>query len=379
VVGAFNRRLPGGGDRRIPRRVYVTSLEAVRAEARDIQLTVGGPSELVRRSIPAGEPEGLAFWQGVVDHEFPQRSVLEIARGQLVGHYAASITPGGRLELETSPYFGIRRWQEHPIFLYPRLPTIETIEGTVVSLASHASTNNYYHAVMDAVPRWGIVREALPGLEPDAVVIGHRNGFGGQLAALLGLDRYRLLEPQKSLSIRAERLVVPALIDWESHAPPWVTAYLKRALPARNTADKPAKLYVTRGAVANTRRVVHERELMTELHKRGFTRIDPGAMSVQDQIDHFAAAEVVVAPHGAGLVNLNFASPGVRVLELFAADYMNPAFFSITSNIPGAHYRFLVSDGGDPARTASDMQALAQDITLAPDRILTALDQLLED
>ena len=48
---------------------------------------------------------------------------------------------------------------------------------------------------------------------------------------------------------------------------------------------------------------------MASLERRGFLRFDPGAHTVQEQIDHFAAAEVIVAPHGAALANLTFCRP----------------------------------------------------------------------
>ena len=376
VVGAVARRLPFG-DRAVPRRVYLTSVAAAAAEPGRVRVIESGPSEQLDRQLPSGNRTDLAFWPAVVRHDVPERTVVELAPGRLVGHYGASITAAGVLDLQTSPYFGALRWQEHPIFLNLRLPAPERVAGTVVSLVSHASSYNYYHALMDAVPRWGMVQEAFADLAPDAVVVGNRSRWDRQLVAMLGLDRYRLIHPDSSLSIQADRLLVPALIDAESHGPRWITEYLRRALPPRDVDGRPARLYVSRGSVPNTRRVVHEVELVQRLAERGFVAIDPGALSVQDQIDHFAAAEVVVAPHGAGLVNLNFASPGVRVLELFAADYLNPAFFSITDNIPGSTYRFLVSEGGDPGRLPAQMKALGQDIPLSVDSVLAAVDDLL--
>lgn len=376
VVGLFARHLPFG-DRSVPRSAYVTSREAAAAEPEHVRLVVSAPSEHLSRQAPAGQPRNLAFWASVLEHDVPERTVLEVESGRLVGHYGATITPAGVLDLMSSPYFGARRWQEHPVFLNVRLPKPVSIPGTVVSLASHASTYNYYHALMDAVPRWGMFGEAFGDLEPDAVVVGHQNRWDRQLVSMLGLDRYRLIQPDKRLSIQADRLLVPAILDHESHGPTWITEYLRRALPVRDVAGRPTRLYITRGAVPNTRRVIHEAALVEQLVARGFVVLDPGALSVQEQIDHFAAAEVVVAPHGAALVNLNFASPGIRVLELFAAGYLNPAFFSIASNIPDSVYRFLVSDGADPQRTRSQMQALGQDITLSVDRVVAAVDELL--
>ena len=78
---------------------------------------------------------------------------------------------------------------------------------------------------------------------------------------------------------------------------------------------------------------MREDELRARLTARGFTVVDPGTLSVQEQIDHFAAARVIVAPHGAALTNLSFCRPGVRLLELFAPGYLNPGYWSIMSNI----------------------------------------------
>lgn len=378
TVGPVTRRLPVG-DRAVPRRVYLTSQEAATAEPSGVRLTVTSPGEHLSRPVPPGEPAALAYWPALAEFDMSGRSVLEVDDGRLVGHYAATITAAGVLDLQTSPYWGARRWQEHPIFLNARLPEPERIAGTVVSLASHASASNYYHSLMDAVPRWGILQEAFPDLKPDAVVVGHTSSWDRQLVQLLGLDRFRLIQPEKSLSLQADRLVVPSLTNDECLGPPWTTAYLKRAFPPRDTSGKPKRLYISRGSVPNTRRLIHEAALVEELERRGFTRMDPGKFSVQDQIDHFAAAEVVVGCHGAGLTNLNFAAPGIRVLELFAADYLHPGFWSVTTNIPDATYRYLVSDGGNPDLLPPQMQAVARDITLTPEQVLAALDELLAD
>ena len=89
------------------------------------------------------------------------------------------------------------------------------------------------------------------------------------------------------------------------------------------------------------------------------------AHSVQEQIDHFAGAEVVVAPHGAALANLVFCRPGVRVLELFAPRYVNPCYWTIADNIAAARYRYLVC--GRTARPGTHRcTACSTDIVVDP-------------
>jgi capsular polysaccharide biosynthesis protein len=122
--------------------------------------------------------------------------------------------------------------------------------------------------------------------------------------------------------------------------------------------------------------VNNEREVLDLLEPLGFVTIDPGRMGVQEQIDHFAAAEVVVAPHGAALTNLNFCSPGVRILELFAPGYLNPGYWTIADNLPDATYRYLVGRGADPG-PGSAMNGVMHDITVDPRQLARSLDELL--
>lgn len=352
-----------------------TSAETAAAEPEHVRLHVSGPAETLRRALPIGHPSSLRFWDEVSYYEVPPRFVLEVDDGRLVGDYGATITPGGLLDHQTSPYFG-RSWHEHPIFMRHRLPQPVHVDGTVLALASPASGNNYYHTLMDTLPRWGVLQEALPGTQPDRIVVSHRKHWDQQLLAMMGLDQFELIEPEKHLCLKAERLLVPCLNN-RTLAPRWITQWLRTALPPRDVRGRPTRLYVTRGNRPGTRRLVREPELLPALERLGFVRFDPGTVSVQEQIDHFAAAEVVVGPHGAGLVNLNFAPEGVKVLELFAPRYLNPGYWAIADNITGSVYRYLVADPVEPNRPESQMMGIQNDIELSPDAVLAAVEELI--
>ncbi|MBD8606993.1 glycosyltransferase family 61 protein [Aeromicrobium sp. CFBP 8757] len=377
TAGRVTRSLPVSPDRAVPATATLTSTQTAAAEPDAVRVHRCGPAEHAVRDLPVGTPRAMRFWGEVRELEVPERFVLEVADGRLVGDYAATITPGGRLDLQTSPYFRIRGWQEHPIYLRPRLPEATPLDGTTLSLSSQASGRNYYHSLMDTLPRWGVLQEALPGTRPDHVVVSHRTPWDRQLLAMAGIDAHRLVEPVKHLSVRADRLLVPCLNNHHTLAPRWVTQWLRDHLPAQRVSGRPTRLFVTRGAAPHTRRFVREAELMTLLAPLGFERLDPGAVSVQEQIDHFAAAEVVVAPHGAGLANLNFAPAGVRVLELFAPRYLNPGYWAITDNVPDSVYRYLVADPAEPDRPERRMLNVQDDIDIDPRVVLAAVEELL--
>lgn len=363
----------------LPRSATASSRESAGLEPDVVRHHVASEAAKVTRPRPSGWPRDHWYFASILEHEVPETFVLDADRGTVVGPHVAVVTPGGRLDQETSHYFGLRDWREHPVFLNPLPGAPEDVDGTLLVLAARATVGNYYHFLMDALPRLGILEEALPGVRPDAYLVDTTTRYHRELIGLLGLDSSRLLSPARGRSLRPQRLLVPSLPNASTLAAPATTAWLNSHLPPRDTAGKPELLYITRGRTTNTRCVVQEEEILHRLRKRGFVSLDPGSVSVQEQIDHFAAARVIVAPHGAALTNLNFCRPGVRLLELFAPGYLNPGYWSIVSNIEGSRYRYLVAPTGRPPRPGASLLGVMHDIGVDPQAVDDALDDLLAD
>lgn len=333
----------------------------------------GGAAESRNVAMPRGIPAGhYAFAAGQVVEVRP-RFTLEVPRGTVVGDHGATITAEGVLEFETSPYFGIAGWREHPIFLHPRLPEITDVEGTLLNLTTRGTTSNYYHFVFDALPRLGILEECLPGTRPDTILVPHRARYQRQFLEILGVD-HTLIEPAPDKAWRAERLLVPSVPNQILGSPTWVVEWLRAHLPPRQ-AREGGRLYITRGTARNTRSYLHESELLPALERRGFTVLDPGQHSVQEQIDLFAGADIVVAPHGAALTNLVFAKPGLAVVEMFANDYVHLGLWNITHAIPDCEYRYLVAEGSH--RPGQRMGGVLRDIDIPTRIVLATIDELL--
>ena len=106
--------------------------------------------------------------------------------------------------------------------------------------------------------------------------------------------------------------------------------------------------------------------------------MDPGSLSVRQQAMTIASASTVVAPHGAALANLVFASPGTRVLELHQPRYAPPYFHSLA-----AHGQLLLARCEQPQVPPSLISDLlyegpiVEPIVLEPDRVAGALKALL--
>lgn len=376
------------GGRGVPVRATARSSETATLDPDHVVLYPGSPEHPLDRPTTDGVPAGHWLFEAVAAATeptalvpavtVPATFVLDVTGGRLSGDYAATTTPGKVLDHETSTYFGVADWREHPVFLRPTLGPTEHVPGTVLSLTTRGTSVNYYHFLYDAIGRLAVLDECLGGLDalqPDAVVVPHQARYQRQLLELAGVDG-RLIQPTRGRTVAADRLVVPSNPNWALQAPPATVRWLRDHLPPTPGAadDGPRRIYITRGDTPRTRRYVQEPELWPELERRGFVRIDPGSHSVQEQIDLFHGAEVVVSPHGAGLTNLTFSRPGVRVLEMFASTYVHLGLWSICQAI-GADYRYLVGDGptGGPGRNSG----VLDDVSAPPRMVLDLVDDML--
>jgi capsular polysaccharide biosynthesis protein len=365
-----------GGDRSVPASATTAVTETLSLEPATTRIHPGGEAEALRRKVPIGSPSNHWVFEWRTQYDVRPRMTLDLEGGMVVGSYAATVTAGGRLDYETSGYFGISSWREHPIYLRPRLPEPEIFDGELVVLAAAGSSANYFHFVTDVLPRWGLLQECLPGFRPDAAYLNTGSRYQRELLAMLGLEDLKAIEPANQRAVRARRLLVPSLPNPDLMAPTWTMNWLKSALPAQNTADLPKRLYLARGDAKNTRRLNNEDQHWVALERHGFVRFNPGEHTVREQIDHFSAAEAIVAPHGAALTNLAFASPGLRVLELFAPDYVNPCYWTMTTQIPDSRYRYLVGSGRIP-RPRSEMNGVLTDIEIPVPELAAAVEELL--
>jgi len=80
--------------------------------------------------------------------------------------------------------------------------------------------------------------------------------------------------------------------------------------------DGAKRIYVSRHD-ARLRRVLNEKSFMPKLESLGFQRAILAEMPIARQIALFRQAEIVVAPHGAGLAHIAWCKPGTKIIEFF--------------------------------------------------------------
>lgn len=96
----------------------------------------------------------------------------------------------------------------------------------------------------------------------------------------------------------------------------------------------PTKIFVSRKD-ASTRQIVNHDEVYRFLKKQGFVEISCGALSIEDQIKYFSAAESIIGISGAAMTNMVFSNPGAKVINLSSSTMPSLYFWDL------AHHKKL--------------------------------------
>lgn len=247
------------------------------------------------------------------------------------------------------------------------------------------ATGNYYHWLFEQLPKLRLLDEA-PQYDdwPLLVDAGHHPNLRAALARVNRTGR-PVIEIEAGIRHRVHRLLVPEAgvrmpVDFRAGATvyaddilfaPRALAYLRRRfLPAG--ADRPGhrRLYLRRGP-ASYRRLLNEERVQAEFVARGFEVVEPGGLSLDEQIALFSQAAVIAGPTGAGMANMVFAPAQCRVLVLY---YDSVPYFYF-STLAATLQQNLMYVLGEPD-AGSNANLYQRDFTIEPACIGPALDAL---
>ena len=233
--------------------------------------------------------------------------------------------------------------------------------GTVVYLQGIGNTN-YYHWMLQVIPQICFLRRV--GINIDTIekvafyTLPIRLPFQKQTMNLLGIPESKVIETFRNPYIKAKELIVTSPIKPGFGAARKLACDLVRTEflsqkdkflnnKSHETTYKSKLIYISRKN-ASYRRIINENELITLLDSFGFKAFCLESFSFLEQVDLFSQAEVVIAPHGAGLTNLLFSQPGIKVIEIFAPSYPGKCFQNLCGLYGLNHYSFIAEDVDNP-------------------------------
>lgn len=271
-------------------------------------------------------------------------TVVELAEGKVIGDLRLAATGDDVVIGGIQTVFGTANLDGHYALNRHRFRLPKHRAGTALLLGT-ANSDNYYHWLMDSLPRWKML-QAAGWLQYDYVLLHSQpRPFQEETLDWLGVPAFKRLRCSKNYIHQFKRLVVPAMPFPLEQVPPWVCAWLRSLLPMRTTG--PEKVFLSRRG-AGRRQLANEAELQAALALRGFVAVQSEKLSVAEQAQLLGSARCVVAPHGAALTNVVFAPPGARLLELFHPQHKNACYLNLAAAC-GHHYASLDGEAIEPS------------------------------
>lgn len=325
-----------------------------------------GPDETVHIDYDGPQELPAAFEGMLGTYEVGQSFVTEVPDATLVGFpHPLSMTHDNRILKEaagttTAVHHRVKNLLEtHGLRAVAReftdgtgIPRADATEeydfDTVFPLVSSSGQQGYYHWILEDLPclRGYFQYRRETDRDPTVLIRPDPPSWVTESLELLGVSAadWREWDREKA---RVRRLVVPRCrfkaVPFEPSTAElqWLGQVMRTN--AVDEADGPPdeRIYVSREQ-ARSRAVRNREEVLAELSGLGFESYVLEELSVPEQVRLFARAEVVVAPHGAGLTNLVFA-PDPLVVELMPERDVRPWFFAMASQL-GLDHRWLLCD-----------------------------------
>lgn len=250
-----------------------------------------------------------------------------------------------------------------------RQPTQVTHIDDPVFFLNYATS--YYHWLLDCLPRL-LWLESQPTLRQLPIVTGPAlSASAREMLDLLGLQQARLIPLRYDEALQAAEAFFSSSFSQDMFLHPAAIDWLVNRLGTKQSTQHKRRLLISRND-AGGRRLDNEAEVFELLEKHGFERVLASALSVRQQIDLFSQAEIIVGPHGAGLVNALFAPEGAIVIDIQNVRQTVPFFQTLTRQ----RKQSFVAVAGDPIPDESrrrhdwDMRTDARELEK---RVLTLL------
>jgi capsular polysaccharide biosynthesis protein len=214
-----------------------------------------------------------------------------------------------------------------------------------VSSIQRIDAYNFWHWMADCLPQLLTLERYMAGRPLTLLVSDHLGGFQRETLSLM-LPTTMTVEAVPSKTwISADRFILPSYLSSRCNGYLQENYYaeirrrITRGLGLEESAKPELRIYLSRSG-ARRRRVANEDAILESLRGYGFTSVRPETLSMRDQVSLFQRAEVIVAPHGAALGGIIFATHA-KVLVLYPERNPGEYFYTMARRIGIEHYGLI--------------------------------------
>jgi hypothetical protein len=214
--------------------------------------------------------------------------------------------------------------------------------SSAISLLSVWS-HNYFHWVLDLLPR--VLSVNLEKMQMDALLPYDNPGFIYDSLEIYEQGKgYWVFDPQKPHQVL--KLWIPINGREKGRVRPSTIKKLREYGNKFKDYIETDKrwLYVSRTG-ANTRRVTNKQtnEFRDFTFENDIEVVMPEVFPFNKQINMFKSAEIIIGPHGSGLINAIWSDHKPAVIELVTPEYTNPCCW-LACAAAGCKYGYVVCE-----------------------------------
>jgi hypothetical protein len=207
----------------------------------------------------------------------------------------------------------------------------------------HWSATNYYHWMIDTLPRLLILEKSAP----DCTVLLPEAGasYITETLSLFSFVKYRVIK--KDQVVTARQLLVPMLTAASGLQNPLhireIVGRIKRSISSQS--QKPfRKVYVSRER--QRRKVRNEQDLLQMIQAKGYELHFFEDLNFREQVQLMSETAVLLTPHGANMTNLMFMNEETTVIELGNNQVPNPCYRTLANSV-GLEYFYEPCSTGE--------------------------------
>lgn len=224
----------------------------------------------------------------------------------------------------------------------------EYINGKVAVLAIPFAQHNYFHWMMDLMPRFQRLQLCGYDLQNDIdyfYVNSTAINFQQETLRAAGIPANKVIDSIWHPHICAKELIVVSRPGKDCFYDYQTIKYLRDLFKENFKREKVKKIYLNRRNV-RYRKITNEDKIEALLTSYGFESVSLDELSVKEQASLLSSSEIVVSGHGAALTNLIFCQEGTKVLEMFHSNNIHPMYWGI-SNLLNLDYHYIKSTTPD--------------------------------
>jgi hypothetical protein len=253
-------------------------------------------------------------------------------------------------------------------------------------LLSTRVPENHFHFLIENLSR--MYPLLVAGMDPIPLLVSKRINAACRHALEVCAPDWPVTWLDDDTVVHADELLVPSFptnhpdttlrpwIEGSALSYPFMTFLRERLLPLIDLSfEVPDRVYLERRGTT-ARSLINANDVADAAICRGFLPINPGALSLAEQVAVFSRAKVIAGVGGAAFANLVFATPGSQVVALVSDQLHDFCMQSELARFAGAEFTYVTGPSpGSRFDVAYHREFFHKPFSIDPKKFGRALDQ----